>query len=72
MQETISISVPEEVTSALDEISREEGLTRNDVVRRALRDYLFVHKFRRIRARLMSQAQAQGIFTDDDVFRHVS
>ena len=72
MRESISISVPEEVKRQLDEAVAEEGLTRSDLVRRALQDYLFVRSFRRLRARLVARAEAEGVFTDEDVFARVS
>lgn len=72
MRKTVSVSLPDELKGELDEVAEEEGLSRSDVVRQALSDYLFVRKFRVLRARMMSQAQAQGVFTDEDVFERVS
>jgi metal-responsive CopG/Arc/MetJ family transcriptional regulator len=72
MRETVSISLPEEIKTQLDQAVREEGLSRSDIVRQAINDFLFVRRFRTLRARMMSQAQAQGVFTDDDVFELIS
>lgn len=72
MRETVSISLPDNLKTVLDETARREGLSRSDVVRQALSDYLFVREFRMLRARMVSQAQAQGVFTDEDVFEEVS
>lgn len=72
MRETISISLSEEIKTELDEAVQAEGLTRSDVVRQALRDYLFLRKFRTLRAEMMTEAQSQGIFTEEDVFKIVS
>ena len=69
MRDTISIRLPPSVREELEQVVKEEGLTRNDLVRRALDDYLFNRKFGRIRAVLMAEAQAKGIHTDEDVFR---
>ena len=49
MRETITISVPEEIKAEIDRIVQEEGISRSDVVRESLRDYLFVRSFRRLR-----------------------
>ncbi|HUT25108.1 MAG TPA: CopG family transcriptional regulator [Sumerlaeia bacterium] len=46
MRKTITISLPEEVRTELDEASRDEGVSRSDIVRESLRDYLFVRRFR--------------------------
>jgi hypothetical protein len=42
------------------------------VLRQSLEDFLFVWRFRQLRQRMMAAAQAQGIFTDEDVFNRVS
>ncbi len=72
MRKTITISVPEEIKNEIDRVVREEGISRSDVVRESLRDYLFLRRFRRLRARMMAKANAQGIVTDEDVFTKIS
>ena len=68
----MTISLPEDLKEALDQLSEEEGVTRSDVIRESLRDYLFVRRFRALRARLVAKAQARGIYTDEDVFERLS
>ncbi|MEX0600367.1 MAG: ribbon-helix-helix domain-containing protein [Rhodothermales bacterium] len=72
MRETVSISLPEDVKDALDEAVAEEGVSRSDLVRQALRDFLFVRQFRQLRQRLIPHAEAQGIYSDEDVSKCVS
>ncbi|HEY4612590.1 MAG TPA: ribbon-helix-helix domain-containing protein [Bacteroidota bacterium] len=72
MKETINVSLSGEVKSALDKVTKEEGLSRSEVVREAIQDYLFVRKFRRIRATMVEKAQRKGFFSDEDVFERVS
>jgi len=72
MRETITISIPDHLRKELDEITAEEGISRSDIVRESLRDYLFLRRFRSLRNRMMAKVQAQGIFTDEDVFNRVS
>jgi metal-responsive CopG/Arc/MetJ family transcriptional regulator len=72
MRETVSISLPEEIKTALDEAVAEEGISRSDLVRQALRDFLFVRRFRRLRSELIPHAESQGIYSDEDVFKRVS
>jgi metal-responsive CopG/Arc/MetJ family transcriptional regulator len=72
MRESISISLPEELKAELDRLSQAESLSRSDVVREALREYLFSRRFRALRSELMPYAEAQGVYTDEDVFREVS
>ncbi len=72
MPESISISLPGDLKEELDRFTEAEGVSRSDLVREALREYLFIRKFRGLRRRLMPYAEAQGIYTDEDVFREVS
>ena len=60
MRETVSISLPEEIKAALDEAVAEEGISRRDLVRQALRDLLFVRRFRRLRQELIPHALSGG------------
>ena len=68
----MTISLPQAVRRQLDRVAKEEGISRSDVLRQSLEDFLFVRRFRQLRQRMMAAAQAQGIFTDEDVFTRVS
>jgi metal-responsive CopG/Arc/MetJ family transcriptional regulator len=72
MRETVTISLPRAIRRELDRVAKEEGISRSDVLRQSLEDFLFVRRFRQLRQRMMAAAQAQGIFTDEDVFNRVS
>lgn len=72
MRETVTISLPGDVRRELDKIAREDGLSRSDVLRQSLEDFLFARQFRRLRQRMMASAQAEGVYTDEDVFTRVS
>ncbi len=69
MSQMITISLPDETRSALDDAANEEGLSENALVEKALSDYLFIRRFRNLRERLMSQGKD---LTDQDVFDLVS
>ena len=70
MKGTITINLPDEVESALEEATREEGLSTNELIKKALADYLFVRKFRLLRERMMSKSEKP--YTDEEVFDLVS
>ena len=72
MRETVSISLPEDIKTELDEAVAEEGISRSDLVRRALGDFLFVRRFRTMRRELIPHAESHGIFSDEDVFERTS
>lgn len=71
MRQSISISLPEDLKAELDEAVQAEGVSRSDVVREAVREYLFIRRFRALRQELIPYAEAVGVFTDEDVFRAV-
>ena len=65
MSQMITISLPDETRTALDDAANEEGLSENALVEKALSDYLFIRRFRNLRERLMSQGKD---LTDQNVF----
>ena len=72
MRQTVAVSLPEDLKEDLDKVCEEEGVSRSDLVRESLRDYLFTRRFRILRAKMLAKARAQGIYTDEDVFDQVS
>ena len=72
MRSTLTISIPEKVRVQLDRVSKTEGVSRSDIVRESIRDYLFIRQFRGLRKTMMPKASRQGIHTDQDVFDRVS
>ena len=69
MSQMITISLPDETRTALDDAANEEGLSENAIVEKAVSDYLFIRRFRNLRERLMSQGKD---LNDQDVFDLVS
>jgi len=69
MSQMITISLPDDTRSALDDAAAEEGLSEKALIEKALADYLFIRRFRSLRERLISQGQD---LTDQDVFDLVS
>lgn len=70
MSQTIIINLPEETKAALDDAVREEGVSQNELIERALKDYLFIRRFRNLREKMMSQSPEA--YTDQDIFDQVS
>ena len=66
---TITLRVPAELEEALERRSNAVGVSKSDLAREALRRFLAVSEFERLRAKLVRRAQSQGVHTDDDVFR---
>ena len=72
MKEVVTIRLETELQRELDEVCKQLGRTRSEVVRDALRRQLSLMRFERTRRRLMPYAEARGYLTDEDVFRGVA
>jgi predicted transcriptional regulator len=66
---TLTLRIPDELDQELERQSAASHLSKSDLAREALQRYLSVAKLRSLRAKLVPRAQAQGIHTDEDVFR---
>ena len=69
---TLTIRLPDDLRSELDRISRDENKAVSDIVRESLRRYVAVERFRAVRRKVIPFAEAQGLLTDDDVFKALS
>lgn len=72
MRETVTISLPGVLRKKLDRLAKKEHLNRSDVMRDALRSYLSIQEFRRLRVQAIPYAEKKGVFTDEDVFKIIS
>ena len=69
----ISLTLPDEVEAQVDALSSADGVSKSELVRRAVEAYVFVRQFRSLRAEAMRQLAERGIrLTDEDVFGMVS
>ena len=72
MTQSITVALPSELTTALDDVTRREGVSRDDIVGQALKEHLFLRQLRRLRDRMAAKAAQAGVVTDQDVFDRVS
>ncbi len=72
MNQTITIRIPDELKKELEEISKIEQKPVSDLVRDSLRRYVAIQRFRQLRNVVLPFAEAQGILTDEDVFKLIS
>ncbi len=49
-----------------------KGMSKSNIINEAVRTYLLRKEFEEIRARLVPQARARGIYTDEDVEKTLS
>ena len=68
MKQSIAMTFPVEMRQALEDLARKEGRTADDIIQEAVRQHLFLRRFRSLRERLSAQARSRGVATDQDVF----
>ena len=69
---TLTIRIPDELRADLEEISSRQNVPVSALVRESLRRYVASERFRALRKRTLPFAGAQGLLTDEDVFRAIS
>jgi len=72
MNQSITVRIPESLQRQVEKIAREGKISMSALIRESLRRCIAVHRFRQLRAKVLPFAEAQGILTDEDVFRIVS
>ena len=72
MNQTLTIRIPDDLRKGLQELSKNENKPVSDIVRESLKRYLAIHRFRQLRNITLPFAEAQGILSDEDVFRMIS
>jgi predicted transcriptional regulator len=66
---TLTLRIPDDLDRELERQSSASRLSKSDLAREALQRYLRVANLQTLRSELVPHAQAQGINTDEDVFR---
>lgn len=69
MKRPLTIRLPDELREILYKISESERVPVSDIVRESVRRYVSIYRFRRLRSKVLPFAEAQGLLTDEDVFR---
>jgi predicted transcriptional regulator len=72
MAGTITIRVDKRTERMLKRVVRLSGRTRSEITREALRRQLSLDLLEQLRRRVAPFAEAQGLLTDEDVFKALS
>ena len=67
----LTLRVLPEFDKRLTRLSKQRSVSKSDIAREAIERFLRVAEFEEGRQIVVPLAQAQGIFTDDDVFRRL-
>lgn len=66
---TLTIRIDPKLEKALDRIAKSTGRSKSDIAREALGRQVALARFRELRKKTLPFAEAQGLVTDEDVFR---
>lgn len=69
---TLTIRLDEKLDRELARIAKRTGRTKSEIARDALKRQVAIARFRELRSKILPFAEAQGLLTDEDVFRIVS
>jgi len=72
MIETITIRLPEKLQKELETVVKAEKTSKSEIIRDAISRYLAVRRFKQIRKRVLPFAEAEGLLTDEDIFKTIS
>ena len=72
MKNLITIRLPEKMQKELENLSKIEGKPKSEIVRDALNQYLTMKKFEQLRKKVLPFAEAEGLLTDEDIFKLIS
>jgi len=72
MRQVLTISLPENLNKEMNQYMKEEKITRSDLVREAIFDYIYFKKLKHLRDKMIIKSQKSGIYTDEDVFELIS
>ena len=72
MKQAVTVRLPDDLRKELQQISEKEAKPVSDLVRESIQRYVSIYNFRRLRNTILPFAEAQGILTDEDVFKSIS
>lgn len=69
---TLTIRLDPKLDKALGRIAKRTGKTKSEIARDALKRQVAIARFRELRSKILPFAEAQGLLTDEDIFKIVS
>jgi len=72
MRSVLSISLPEKISSELNELAKKTGRNKSDIVKESITLYLWDARYQKLRRQLNVKAKKAAIVTEEDVFKAIS
>ncbi len=67
----LTIRLDPKLANALGRMAKRTGRTKGEIARDALRRQVLLARFRELRSGIVPLGEAEGLFTDEEVFRAV-
>jgi predicted DNA-binding protein len=72
MRTVLSVSLPEKISSELEEYAKSTGRSKSDIVKESIGLYLWESRFQKLKRRISRKAKQSGIVSEEDVFKAIS
>ena len=72
MRTVLSVSLPEKISSELEEYAKNTGRSKSDIVKESIGLYLWESRFQKLQRRISLKAKISGIVSEEDVFKAIS
>jgi metal-responsive CopG/Arc/MetJ family transcriptional regulator len=72
MSDTITVKLSKKIQKELDVVTRTEKVTRSEFIKEALTRYIAVKRFHQLKKQVLPFAEAEGLLTDEDIFKAIS
>ena len=72
MKNTITIRLPDKIQKELDKVVKTQKASKSEIIREAVERYLAIKRFQQLRKKVLPFAEAQGLLTDEDIFKAIS
>jgi predicted transcriptional regulator len=72
VRDTITIRLSEKLRQDLNRVVKAEKTSKSDVIRDAIERYIALKRFQQLRKKVLPFAEAEGLVTDEDVFKAIS
>ena len=64
--------MPDKLQRDLERVVKAERTSKSDVIRDAIERYIALKRFQQLRKKVLPFAEAEGLVTDEDVFKAIS
>jgi len=72
MRAVLSVSIDGALKKRIEKAAKSAGVSKSEIVKKALERYLVRREFAELRARLVPYGEATGFLTDEDIFNSIS